>query len=645
VFHSVRCWLSLLLIALSFFSVGYAAPVKDKTDSLAVAFGKVPFLWDVRLSPDGSKISFLHMDKAGIPVAIVYSTDGKSTLVAQSIPGKFDIYWCQWANNERLLCGFYGIDRKRGHLAPDTRLVAVNIDGSDGRVLLQKKLENKSGVQLAQFQDKIIDWLPDDPKHVLVEEKGSRGTGVSKLNIYTGQTSVVERDRDGIYRWISDGHGIVRLRYYSNGRREKWYFRLADSEKWSVLYDSQTEDINDEYHPIGFGQDQNALLVFKSQNGRLALMSKDLERQREDQVIFSHPTVDIGKVIALGQFKRIVAVGYETDKSHLHFFDKDIEAIIEKISRAMPGKLVSVIDESWDKQFYLILIRSDQDPGSYYRLDVQENRLAKIFSLNPELDGHELAVMRPVSYHARDDIEIPGYLTLPVNTEEKALPTVIMPHGGPESRDIWDFNWLSQYMAAQGYAVLQSNFRGSGGYGDSWAGEGGFRQWRLAVNDINDGTKWLIDEGVADPERICIIGWSYGGYAALLSTIEAPGLYQCTVSIAGVTDPWGLITDSRNFMGSKAISEYVGNENETIEQGSPLRRAEEFQGPVMLFHGDRDINVVVGHSKKMHKALKKAGKDSELVLYKKTAHQIWRDNYRIDMLNKIGRFLDANTGS
>jgi len=131
----------------------------------------------------------------------------------------------------------------------------------------------------------------------------------------------------------------------------------------------------------------------------------------------------------------------------------------------------------------------------------------------------------------------------------------------------------------------------------------------------------------------------------LLSTIEAPGLYQCTVSIAGVTDPWGLITDSRNFMGSKAISEYVGNENETIEQGSPLRRAEEFQGPVMLFHGDRDINVVVGHSKKMHKALKKAGKDSELVLYKKTAHQIWRDNYRIDMLNKIGRFLDANTGS
>jgi len=638
---------TFLLAALLFMGFGQVVQAKGKADSLAVAFGKVPFLWGVRLSPDGSKVSFLHMDATGIPVAVVQSTGGKPTLVAQSIPGKFDVNWCHWANNERLVCGFYGIDNKRNVLYAVTRLVAVNIDGSDGIVLMQKKLEEKLNDRLTQFQDNIVDWLPNDPKHVLVGEAGEKGgVGVSKLNIYTGNTRVEKRDRDGVRRWISDGRGTPRLRYSSNKFKNIWYFRLADTEEWSTLHESRIEDGHDSYYPLGFGQDRNALLVYKTLNGRLALVSEDLERQREDEVIFSHPTVDVSHSLRLGQFNRLVAVGYATDKPNLHYFDADIEVITQKISQAIPDKYVSVIDESWDKRFYLVLVGSDQDPGRYYRLDIQENRLQEIFARRPELDGYELAAMQPVLYHTRDDVEIPGYLTLPVNAKAERLPAVIMPHGGPESRDVWDFDWLSQYMAAQGYVVLQSNFRGSGGYGDEWAGEGGFRQWRLAINDINDGASWLIDEGIVDPERICIIGWSYGGYAALLSTLEAPDLYKCTVSIAGVTDPWTLITDSRKFQGgTKYRLEQIGTEEETIKQGSPLERAKEYQGPVMLFHGDRDINVAVRHSKKLHKALKKGDKNSELFIYKDTAHGIWRDSYRIDMLGKIGQFLEVNIGS
>ncbi len=635
-------------MAISFLSVVYPALGNEDVNPLAVGFGKTPQLWGVRISPDGSKLSFIHMAETGFPVAYVMPFGGDPKPVVASKPRMFDVNWCRWANNERLLCGFSGIGRgltgRRKLQYMTTRLVAVNADGGSIQVLLQDRLEREK--KIAQFQGNIIDWMPDDPQHVLIGMPDGLGTGVSTLNVYTGKTSIVERNMDGTRSWISDGRGVVRLRQYSGSQKVKWYYRLADSEKWLVLHEFQRKDIGDVYFPIGFGSDRDALLVYKLHDGRKALISEDLQGRREDRVIFSHSAVDIGHTLRLGKFNRLVAIGYNTEKLELYFFDQGIKAIYDKISQAMPGKGVSILDESWDKRFYLVLVHSDQDPGRYYRLDIKESRLQEVYARRPDLQGVKLAAKKPVSYPARDDVDIPGYLTLPVTATSKNLPTIILPHGGPRSRDVWDFDWLSQYMAARGYAVLQANFRGSGGYGDEWAGDGGFREWRLAVNDINDGVTWLVDEGISDPERICVVGWSYGGYAALLSVIEAPHLYQCVVSIAGVTDPWTLITDSRDFLGGTAHRlEQVGTDKETIEQGSPLRRASEFEVPVMLFHGDRDINVPVRHSEKLYKALKKADKNSEFILYKDTSHSIWRDNYRIDMLSKIGQFLESNIGS
>ena len=621
--------------------LGLPAPVAAQDDLLATAFGKVPYLWGVRLSPDGSRISFLHMVEAGVPVAYVMDATGEPEPVLSSTPGKFDIYWCRWANNERLLCGFHGIDGFRGKLISATRLVAVNADGSDPKVLLQDQLKD----EMTQYQDDVVDWLPDDPEHVLIEVPSLSGTGVSRLNIYTGNTRIIERHREGTREWMSDGRGTVRLRRYSDLESVKWYFRRADSDKWEILHQYGVADQDADYYPVGFGEDPDDLLVYKALDGRLALMSEDLRKRRPDEVVFAHDNVDTGNSLTIGKYNRLVAVGYHTDMPHLHFFDTEIERLSERIAVVMPDKLVSVIDESWDKRYYLVLVGSDQDPGTYYRLDTQAANLQEIFPRRPEFSNYRLAVKQPVSYPARDDVQIPGYLTLPTDMEASKLPAVILPHGGPESRDIWDFDWLSQYFAARGYAVLQSNFRGSGGYGDEWAGEGGYRQWREAVDDINDGVGWLIEQGIADPGRVCIVGWSYGGYAALLSSLEAPELYQCTVSIAGVTDLDTLKKDSRGFLHKKWRYEQVGSNKETLEQGSPLKRAREFQQPVLLFHGDRDINVTVRHSKKMHKALKKADKSTELVLYEDTAHSIWRDEYRIDLLARTGAFLDANTGA
>ena len=299
-------WFAFLLFAALFLGAEPAASAKQESDPLAIAFGKIPYIYGARLSPDGSKISFIHMVEAGVPVAFVMPVDGDPTPVVASTPGKFDIYWCDWANNERLLCGFYGIDSRLGVLLSVTRLVAVNIDGSDQRVLLQNKLKN----QRTQFQDDIVDFLPDDPQHVLVGVPSDRGAGVSRLNIYNGQTKIEERIREGSYEYISDGRGIVRLRQYRSTQKKKWYFRLAESDKWEVLHESPMDDLDDDYYPMGFGPDRNALFVYKKNEGRLALMSEDLERKREDQIIFSHDEVDIGGTLTLGKFDRLVAAAY-----------------------------------------------------------------------------------------------------------------------------------------------------------------------------------------------------------------------------------------------------------------------------------------------------------------------------------------------
>jgi dipeptidyl aminopeptidase/acylaminoacyl peptidase len=252
--------------------------------------------------------------------------------------------------------------------------------------------------------------------------------------------------------------------------------------------------------------------------------------------------------------------------------------------------------------------------------------------------------MKPIHYPARDGTVIPGYLTVPENAKEGALPVVILPHGGPETRDYWEFDWITQFLAAKGYAVLQSNYRGSAGYGLDWAGEGGFRAWRTAINDLTDGAQYLVEQGVADPARICVVGWSYGGYAALMSGVEEPDRYRCLVSIAGVTDPEMLIEDWKYFMGKHAVHKFISRDPEVTKRGSPLKRASEIRAPVLLFHADEDVNVPVDHSQKIAKALERAKKSVEYIEYADVEHSILRNEYRVDMLDRIGSFLDANIG-
>jgi dipeptidyl aminopeptidase/acylaminoacyl peptidase len=592
------------------------------------------------MSPDGTKVSFLQMHPEDLPILRIFDlTTGKANLALASTKDGFDIQWCDWANNERLLCGFAAVARG-WDVYGVTRLVAVNADGSAMKVLLQRKLKD----QFAQFQDRVVDWLVDDPKRVLVVMPNNKGATLNPLDIYSGGTDSAVEKHSGFVHWVSDGRGSPRLYRYMTEDQIRWSYRLFGKKKWHRLDKSKMTDLDHEFHPIGFGEDPDRLFVFKPHDGRLALWSVDLKREEDDELVFSSAEVDVDGVERLGKFKRIVAIGYSTDRPHLHFFDEAVEKISDNLATHFEGKSVDVIDESWDRRYYIVHVSSDRDPGSFYRFDVKQNQLLPISPQYPLLASHSLAPMESIRYPARDGAEIPGFLTLPVAEAEGARPTVILPHGGPESRDYWEFDWLSQFMAAKGYAVLQSNYRGSGGYGSDWSGEGGFRAWRTAINDLTDGATYLVEEGISDPNRICVVGWSYGGYAALMSGVEEPDRYRCLVSIAGVSDPGMLIDDYRHFLNKKHVQKFVGRDAEVIKRGSPLKRASEIRAPVLLFHGDQDINVSIKHSKKMAKALKRAKTPVEYIEYEDVEHSILRNGYRVDMLDRIGSFLDAHIG-
>ncbi len=606
----------------------------------AEAFGTMPAAWGVELSPSGRYLSYLSMHASDIPFAVVLDLEngGASSPIA-SQPGVHDLNWCGWATDDRLVCGYFGVTEQMNIRMALTRLVAVDRDGENMRNLVR---------QSRQFLGKVTDWMPDDPKRIMVPYEDEETyhpdaniLGVAALDIHTTRSDWVKRPRKGFSGWGTDGRGELRLRTRHEPDEWVWEAKAVGSSEWQRV-GSREKDVYrgviDE--PEGFLDDPNHLVVRRLKGGREALYVRDLSGETEDKLLFAHDDVDVGELVTMGPERRAVGVRYVTDRPRVHYFDDRILEIIARAEKTFPDMQIDIWSESSDRRYYVVLAQSDDDPGSFYRLDAEQGNLIRIRPRHPKLEGVDLARMRAFEYPARDGTTVPAYVTLPPGKRAKPLPTIVLPHGGPESRDRWGFDWLAQFLAARGYLVLQANYRGSGGYGVDWAGEGGFRNWALAMSDIEDGIANLVERGVADPDRVCIVGWSYGGYAALMSVIEHPDRYRCAVSIAGVGDLGQLVDDSRNFTNKRIARDQIGDDEEERRKGSPRRRVKEIPVPVLLFHGENDFIVYVEHSKKLAKAMKKAGKPVELVIYDDTEHSLDRNGARVDMLTRIGHFLE-----
>jgi dienelactone hydrolase len=613
------------------------------------------------VSPSGRYAVYVAPARGTASAAVVADLveGGNARPVLRSSGQPERLRWCRFVSDTRLICSVRGVSNINNQLVGFSRLYAVNADGSNIRDLGQRATTYDAG--LRQFSGAILDWLPQDGNAVLMEREyvpeamssGSRmsrrleGLGVDRIDINTLQVTQVEAPDRRASGYMTDGRGNVRIMTSSVPRsdgqdrpRTDLLYRLTGSREWRALgsYDSMTRE---GMWPLAIDADRNAAYVLKGLNGRFALYRVRLDESLATELVYASERVDVDDIVRLGRSGAVIGVTYVEEQRRVVWFDPQYAELGRMLSGSLPGRpVVDFRGANRDATQLLILAHSDSNPGRYYVFDRTRRALEELMPVRPQLDGVTLSNVRPLTYPAADGVQVPAYLTLPPGRQDaRGLPAVVLPHGGPSARDEWGFDWLAQYLAHQGYAVLQPNYRGSEGYGDAWMVENGFRSWPISIGDIAAGGRWLVAQG-ADANRLGIVGWSYGGYAALQSGVTEPGLFKAIVAIAPVTDLALLSEEARGFTNFELMRRFVG-QGPHVGAGSPLQNVGRITAPVLLFHGGRDSNVGVVHSQRMDAALRAAGKRSTLVAFDTLEHDLADSEARTQMLGRIGTFLAA----
>lgn len=637
-----------------------AVPAHAAADELAVKFGARPSATGVTLSPNGRNIAYIAPYKNQGSALYVYNLDSDAGLkrILASSDEKELIERCNWIANDRLFCHIGSIARYGSEVYAKSSLIALDADG--GNMKLLSKQQGSDALYVDLRGGSVIDYLPEEDGVVLMTRayvpevttgttvaSSHAGLGVDRIDTRTMSVKRIEKPRPSAAEYITDGFGTVRIigherssaTGYAKGEID-YYYRMPDADKWISLNTLNYVD-GTGFNPYAVDAAKNVAYGFEKVDGRLALVSVALDGSMAKQVLVQHPDVDVDGLIRIGKRQRVVGASYATEYRTGVYFDPAVKAMKASLAKALPHlPLIEVIDASVDERVMLIWAGSDTNPGQYYLFDRTAKKLEPLLRSRFDLDGIAMGKVEPVTYAAADGTLVPGYLTLPPGSSGKGLPAIVMPHGGPSARDEWGFDWLAQYYVSRGFAVLQPNYRGSSGYGDAWYQDNGFQSWRTAIGDVTDAGRWLVKEGIADPDRLFIVGWSYGGYAALQSAVVDPGLFKAVVAIAPVTDLAKLKADGRQFTSFRIVQQFIGS-GPHIEEGSPARNAAAIAVPVQLYHGDLDLNVSIEQSRFMADRLKAAGKRVELVEYPKLEHSLDDSQVRAEMLQKSADFLLA----
>jgi dipeptidyl aminopeptidase/acylaminoacyl peptidase len=635
------------------------------TDEIVARFAARETVRGISLSPDGTKVAIISASEDHGAVLLIGDTvaGGKPKMILAASGNPDRMNYCRWASDVRLVCGVYMIAQSSGELS-FTRLLALNSDGSKLQVLTGRAGDNALGPM--QQGGSIIDFGPDGSigsvlmSRQFVPEVSTgthlaerrEGMGIELVDATTLKRAIVEQPKPAAVEYISDGHGTVRV-YGVQGEdgsgyrktRILYYYRQPNDRDWKPLSTLDfSGGLNSGFDPYAVDSAKNVVYGFDDKDGRKALYSLSLDGKLTRTLVLAHPQVDVDSLIRVGRQRRVVGVSYATDRREAEFFDPELRKLRAALGKALPdAPLVTFVDASADENRLLLRASGDVNPGKFYLFDKTKKSLEEIMPVREALEGVKLATVKSIEFPAADGTRIPGYLTLPPGSDGKNLPAIVVPHGGPGARDEWGFDWLAQFYAVRGYAVLQPNYRGSTGYGDSWFQKNGFQSWQIAVGDINDGGRWLQREGIAAPGKLAIVGWSYGGYAALQSAVLDPDLFKAIVAVAPVTDLETLRNEARNFVNFPAVDRFIGS-GPHVRAGSPARNAAKIKAPVLLFHGTLDENVGVGESRMMERSIRETNGRVEYVEFKGLDHQLDSVAARKTLLTKSDAFLRATLG-
>lgn len=602
-------------------------------------FFKNPEFTQVEVSPAGTHIAAVA-PVGGRRNLVVLDLESMQATAVTNLTGKqTDIAGYTWATNDRLLF-FVDADGNEAF-----SVFAVDRDGRNGRTLFQ----GAAGVTFFPTSMNILNLLEDDPEHILVSinEKRKAYPDVYRMNINTGRKTVELSNPGYVQGWLADHDGVVRAGLSDTGEPDKLIQRIiyrADEEsEWVTLDEFGWEDHG--WSPVGFTADNSKMYV-QSNIGRdtTALYTYDPESRKMGEMIYGRDDVDVGGPVLTRKTRELVAVSYQTDRARLHYVDPAWAAIQAGIDEAFPDTVNRFTSIDRNDNRLILVSGGDRVPPTYYLYDRGANKLRFLVKAMPWVDPGKMSEVRYISYKARDGETIHGYLTVPNGKEARDLPLIIHPHGGPYGvRDGWGFNPELQFLANRGYAVLQMNYRGSGGYGKRFM-DIAWGKWGLEMqDDVTDGLRWAVREGIADPERICIYGASYGGYATMAGVTMTPDLYQCAVNYVGVVDlamlhKWDSQVAALQAWFERAIG-HPKKDKERFAATSPINLVERIKAPLFVVHGERDPRVEIKQARVLIRELRKHKKDHEVLIKEREGHGFRKEENRLELYAMMDQFF------
>ena len=617
---------------------------KEKTESEPVMetapkielkdFFKNPEKTSYQISPDGKYYSYLAPYESRKNIHIENIETGETNRVTSQTDRDIAGYF--WANNEQLV--FMRDD------GGNENWYLVMTDVNTGE---EKPLTKIEGVR-----SQIIDALEDIPSEMIVglNQRNPQVFDPYRLNLNTGEMEMIAENPGNITGWMTDHAGKLRVANTTDGVNTSILYRDTENSEWKTVITTNfkegvnpnffTFDNKNVYATSNIGRDKQAAIIFDIANGK------------EIEELYVNESNDVSGISYSKKRQVITSARYTAEKSERHFFDKESEATYKRLQKELEGYEVAVTSVTDEEDKYIIRTYSDRSLGAYYIYDKNTDELKHIADVSPWINEDDMAAMKPIEYTSRDGLTIHGYLTIPKGMEDaKGLPVVVNVHGGPWARDQWGFNPEVQFLANRGYAVLQMNFRGSTSYGKKFW-EASFDQWGLAMQeDVQDGAQWLIDQGIADPNRIAIYGGSYGGYATLQGLVKDPDFYACGVDYVGVSNLftfmkgippyWAPYLDMMHDMVGDPADE---EDSLRMTATSPALNADKITAPLFVAQGANDPRVVKSESDQMVEAMKARGVVVEYMVKDNEGHGFRNEENKFEFYGAMETFLGKHIG-
>lgn len=602
---------------------------------------------DIRISPDGKHLAATVPDENTQALVVFTREQRKITGVAR-FDDEREVSSFEWASSKRL--AFTMNDRQGSLVRPMTRgeLLFMDVNGKDRAAY--------AGGNRYSF---LTHALPEDRDHVVVTDylPGSRReeaeTVLYRVNAKTAQGRVLAYSPVPNARFLVDREGNPRVAAGTRGyNRGEVHYYEADSKAWTLIYEQAKSD--QDMFPVRMHPDGvrfYALITHESGPSGAYLVAPDGSRELVARDEVSDPTTPVFSTDG----NELIAIDFlaaEPRRVYVDATHPDAK-LLAGLEKAFPGQWVNLTSSTLDGNLVVFLVSSDRNPGEFYLFDRKQGRATYLAARAQWIDPEQMGEMRAVRFTARDGVVIHGWLTLPPGQKDpKNLPLIVNPHGGPHGPyDSWGFQRDVQLLASRGYAVLQPNFRGSGGFGRAFE-RMGYRQWGGTMqDDVTDATLWAIEQGIADKDRICLYGGSYGAYASLMGVAKEPDLYRCAMGFVGVYDldmmyRRGDIRESDS--GTDYLEDVLGRGKDELSQRSPAQQVERIKVPLMIVAGAKDRRTPPAQSELLVKNLKAAGKGNlleEFYVEKGEGHGFYKVENNVKLYSKMLAFFDRHIGA